>query len=53
MASLFQLTANSLSAAPKSKIIKAEEMQSLLSANELLETAKKRAGEILENAEKA
>lgn len=53
MASLFQLTANSLSTAPKSKIIKAEEMQSLLEANELLETAKARASEILENAEKA
>lgn len=53
MATLFQLTANSLSPAPQSKIIKAEEVQTILAANEILDTAKKRASEILENAEKA
>lgn len=53
MAALFQLTANSLSFAPQSKIIKADEMQTLFEANEILETAKNRAKEILENADKA
>lgn len=53
MASLFQITANSLSAAPQSKIIKAHEMQSMLQASDLLETAKARANEILKNVEKA
>lgn len=53
MASLFQLTHNTLSAAPNTKILKTKDVQNFLEAEEILSAAKKRAEEILSEAEKA
>ncbi len=53
MGSLFQLTSNTLKIAPNTKILKAEEVQTFIEADKILDEAKARAKEILENAEKA
>lgn len=53
MANVFQLTGNSLSVAPGTKILKAENLQNYLETAELLEKTKKRAEEILQEAEHA
>lgn len=53
MAKLFQLTANSLNIVPNAKIIKAQEMQEFLEAQEVLSKAKNRADEIMREAENA
>lgn len=53
MATPFQITHNTLSITPQTKIIKAKEIQTFLEANEILNTAKQRANEIIQNAEQA
>ena len=52
MASLFQLTHNSLSVATGQKVIKAKELQKFIEAQNILDEAKQRAALIIENAEK-
>lgn len=53
MANLFQLTPNSLSVAPGTKVLKAQNVQLLLEADKILEKAQERAQEILQEAEQA